>query len=59
MKTYIFKIKNTNSFDYLEYGNLPLVDGFYQSKIRAEDLEQAAEYFGLGYDDVVELEAAE
>ena len=50
MKTYIIKVKKTKGFDYLEYDNYPLVDGYYVATITAEDEEEAAEIFGMGYD---------
>ena len=54
MKTYTIRVKNTQAFDYLEYGNMPLIDGYYTTTIQADDEEHAAELFGLGYDTMEE-----
>ena len=37
MNTYIIKVKKTKGFDYLEYDNYPLVDGYY---VRCDIIEK-------------------
>lgn len=59
MAYFIFKVKAENFCDY-ETANMTQNGKWYESKpIEAVDIDQAAEIWGTGYDDVEELECQE
>ena len=62
MNTYLFKIKQRRKHDsqlLMETGNGYFAKGYRVIPVQADTLDEAAELFGMGYDDVEELEAAE